>query len=411
MKSMSEISGGSNNWLGFSLSQNMKIEDATLPSAPVSPSPAVPTGYALSPSFLSPHSSMCSFGGHSLSTDHSRISGSGFQYPVMPLKSDGSLCIMEAFSRSHPQASPKLEDFLTIGGTHNPQHQHSYGDGERETMPLSLDNIYYHPMGDLGGVGGLCLRNWVAGGGGGGSGGGREDYEQTIGNNDGVPASVVMGCGGGELLQSLSLSMSPGSQSSCVTTAPSNQHISASNEIVTVDTGKKRGLERGGQKPTVHRKSIDTFGQRTSQYRGVTRLQFSSCIHRRSIIRSFVIPFCLDCAAGELPAGVGRNEEHEPPRVRCSSPKDLVGTEPVNMGHLSDQHEPAGGPHFSNPSSLASSREGSPERMGPGPGFGKQPLGWKLIDHPPGPIGSTWIPAAVPVSLPNYPVFKAWGNV
>ncbi|KAK4744818.1 hypothetical protein SAY87_011130 [Trapa incisa] len=595
MKSMSEISGGSNNWLGFSLSQNMKIEDATLPSAPVSPSPAVPTGYALSPSFLSPHSSMCSFGGHSLSTDHSRISGSGFQYPVMPLKSDGSLCIMEAFSRSHPQASPKLEDFLTIGGTHNPQHQHSYGDAERETMPLSLDNIYYHPMGDLGGVSGLCLRNWVAGGG----GGGREDYEQTIGDNDGVQASVVMECGGGELLQSLSLSMSPGSQSSCVTTAPSNQHISASNEIVTVDTGKKRGLERGGQKPTVHRKSIDTFGQRTSQYRGVTRHRWTgryeahlwdnSCKKEGQTRKgrqvylggydmeekaaraydlaalkywgpSTHINFPLENYQQELEEmknmsrqeyvahlrrkssgfsrgasmyrGVTRHHQHgrwqarigrvagnkdlylgtfstqeeaaeaydiaaikfrgvnavtnfditrydverimasntllsgelarrvkeiEPQtnfevatdygqvfnaecnnsintasdwKMSLSNPhqqnqqgngclrgpfamvvQDLVGTEPVNMGHLSDQHEPAGGPHFSNPSSLASSREGSPERMGPGPGFGKQPLGSKLIDHPPGPIGSTWIPAAVPVSLPNYPVFKAWGNV
>lgn len=113
MKSMSEISGG-NNWLGFSLSPHMKME-AVVTSAPVSSSP-VPTGYVLS-SFLSPHNGMCSYGGESISTD-SGISGEGFQYSVvaaaappplsvMPLKSDGSLCIMEALSRSHPQGTIK----------------------------------------------------------------------------------------------------------------------------------------------------------------------------------------------------------------------------------------------------------------------------------------------------------------
>ncbi|CAL5356222.1 unnamed protein product [Camellia sinensis] len=35
--------------------------------------------------------------------------------------------------------------------------------------------------------------------------------------------------------------------------------------------GKKRGSEKLDQKQVVHRKSIDAFGQRTSQYRGVTR--------------------------------------------------------------------------------------------------------------------------------------------
>lgn len=156
-----------------------------------------------------------------------------------------------------PSSAPlKLEDFLTIGGAHqHHQHHHGYG-AEREAMPLSLDAVYYPPMGELGGDG-LYLRNWVTAG---------MDYEQSVENNG---ASAVIRCGGE--LQSLSLSMSPRSQSSCVSTVPSTQQISASNEIVAVDTGKKRGLDRAGQKQTVHRKSIDTFGQRTSQYRGVTR--------------------------------------------------------------------------------------------------------------------------------------------
>ncbi|KAK1396708.1 hypothetical protein POM88_006571 [Heracleum sosnowskyi] len=39
---------------------------------------------------------------------------------------------------------------------------------------------------------------------------------------------------------------------------------------LAMDT-KKRGSGKVDQKQIVHRKSIDTFGQRTSQYRGVTR--------------------------------------------------------------------------------------------------------------------------------------------
>lgn len=76
--------------------------------------------------------------------------------------------------------------------------------------------------------------------------------------------------GGGSMgygdLKSLTLSMSPGSQSSCV--APVMAH-----ECMAIVETKKRGVEKVDQqqKQIVHRKSIDTFGQRTSQYRGVTR--------------------------------------------------------------------------------------------------------------------------------------------
>ena len=67
---------------------------------------------------------------------------------------------------------------------------------------------------------------------------------------------------------SLSMTMSPSSQSSCVT---ATQHASpALADCSAMDT-KKRGHEKLDQKQIVHRKSLDTFGQRTSQYRGVTR--------------------------------------------------------------------------------------------------------------------------------------------
>ncbi|KAI5386343.1 variant 2, ribonucleotide-diphosphate reductase subunit rnr1 [Lathyrus oleraceus] len=63
----------------------------------------------------------------------------------MPLKSDGSLCIMEALGRSQSQvmvssSSPKLEDFLggATMGTHD-----DYGSHERDAaMALSLDTSF-----------------------------------------------------------------------------------------------------------------------------------------------------------------------------------------------------------------------------------------------------------------------------
>jgi len=76
------------------------------------------------------------------------------------------------------------------------------------------------------------------------------------GNKSGSTGSITYGD-----LHSLNLSVSPTRQSSCVTGSPA-----------ITDT-KKRGLEMvdQNQKQIAHRKSVDTFGQRTSQYRGVTR--------------------------------------------------------------------------------------------------------------------------------------------
>ncbi|XAR62001.1 hypothetical protein NMG60_11016570 [Bertholletia excelsa] len=292
-------SSNNNNWLGFSLSPHMKMEVAL--DSHHHPhhhynhqSQPPPT------SFYLPQNApqICYENG-------------GFHTPlsVMPLKSDGSLCIMEALTRSQPDgiapnSSPKLEDFL--GGATMAVH-------EREAMALSLDSMlyhqsveqdethrqhsldllqepfrqqqsqdievqkypYYHSLpcnnglyqthpeeeskvpGDTQIDGPMsCLKNWAAAG---------QFSEQSMAA--GVADNAVGGgsgsAGAGDL-QPLSLSMSPGSQSSCVT-AP--MQIS---ECATMDT-KKRGNEKMAHKQPVHRKSIDTFGQRTSQYRGVTR--------------------------------------------------------------------------------------------------------------------------------------------
>ncbi|XP_009769995.1 AP2-like ethylene-responsive transcription factor ANT isoform X1 [Nicotiana sylvestris] len=244
-------------------------------------------------------------------------------YSVMPLKSDGSLCIMKAFNRSQqPQgmasSTPKLEDFFGDAsiGTHH------YEDCNRGGMAHSLDNnIYYNqhqenetsnsqdflnhfqdnsrqqqqqhypdfsaflghelyhpteqgktecnphvptmPVDEMSG-----MNNWVS-----------RNYQNP---NAHALEQNMIGCmadNGGESgssgamtygdFKSLSLSMSPGSQSSCVT---GTQQISPTvADCIAMETKKRGPAKVENQKQIVHRKSIDTFGQRTSQYRGVTR--------------------------------------------------------------------------------------------------------------------------------------------
>ncbi|CAA3022532.1 AP2-like ethylene-responsive transcription factor ANT [Olea europaea subsp. europaea] len=196
-----------------------------------------------------------------------------------------------------PNSSPKLEDFL--GGA-----SHDYGSHEKGTMVLSLDSMFYsqvpfrqqqhHQYYSGLQCNGMyqrideeqpketqlvdcntqlpptsedeipCLKTWVD----------HHPLAQQV-NGCMVEDRDVSGpstCGGDGMgcgdLQSLSLSMSPNSQSSCVTA--SRQISPTETHCIALGT-KKRGSEKVAQKQTVHRKSLDTFGQRTSQYRGVTR--------------------------------------------------------------------------------------------------------------------------------------------
>ncbi|ERN18538.1 hypothetical protein AMTR_s00065p00077750 [Amborella trichopoda] len=309
-----------NNWLGFSLSPQLPLE-VQADAHQSQPATTVPTSF-----FLSPHlnpSGIC----YGVDAEHG---GYYSQMSSMPLKSDGSLCIMEALSRSHPEgmvpsSSPKLEDFM---GTQQYSH-------DRESMALSLDsNVYFqqnphhentrnamnlqhlrnvqfhHPSfqplqgaicSTMGGPvmyqsppleeqaketpllencslqlptmaeDGLSgLKSWV-----------RhfttaspmDHQKMNMGgdeNGNGSVSSTMNPIGYGDL-QSLSLSMSPGSQSSCVTAPPQQM---ANNGVVECSVAMDSRKRAGGklvQKQPVHRKSIETFGQRTSQYRGVTR--------------------------------------------------------------------------------------------------------------------------------------------
>ncbi|KAE8704843.1 AP2-like ethylene-responsive transcription factor PLT1 [Hibiscus syriacus] len=316
MKSMSNDDNNSNtNWLGFSLSPNMKMEvsnqeahryaqSASASVAAAGATTAVPSSFFQSPSHLN----------YGLYYGVEGENGGWYShFPAMPLKSDGSLCLMEALGRFFGGATM---------GTHH------YESSDRETMALSLDSMYYHHQNpgqehnnqncldhlqqssrqlhhqqqleaqqqypyyygyrnqemllgeeaketqvtdcnlqaptvtDDGAPG---MKDWVS-----------RNYstehamhKKMIGCMGDNGAEWLYCCNSIWRLQPLSLSMSPGSQSSCVT---GSQQISpsATDYAVSMET-KKRGPEKVDQKQIIHRKSIDTFGQRSSQYRGVTR--------------------------------------------------------------------------------------------------------------------------------------------
>lgn len=226
-----------------------------------------------------------------------------------------------------PNSSPKLEDFL--GGAS--MGAHDYGTQQREAMALSLDSMYYNDNAEAeqhyysgipfpgtyqtqmeedsskqthiaGSDSHQMNQNWVT-----------RQYsaahhalnQQHMSNNNmvhhdngGGSGSVNGGMHCGDL-QSLTLSMSPGSQSSCVT-AP-RQISPTETECIAMET-KKRGSGKISQtKQPVHRKSIDTFGQRTSQYRGVTRFKLSldvlnfftfPCVAQNCLFVFFVLNVC-----------------------------------------------------------------------------------------------------------------------
>ncbi|CAO2817730.1 unnamed protein product [Amaranthus hypochondriacus] len=179
---------------------------------------------------------------------------------VMPLKSDGSLCItpMDAFHRSHsqPADAPKLENFLGIS------LDSIYKEEEQQQLESYISALSYQGFSSQDDL----LKNFMRY-----HNGYVVNDELLMGNHQNIVSSGnnnTVPQNGGDL-QSLSLTMSPNSQSSCVSVAPTannnNNHVSA------MET-KKRGFGKMVNcKETVHRKSIDTFGQRTSQFRGVTK--------------------------------------------------------------------------------------------------------------------------------------------
>jgi len=75
--------------------------------------------------------------------------------------------------------------------------------------------------------------------------------------SDVKPSTEANGCN----FQSLSLTMSPTVQNG----------VGAISSVQALEDNRKRAMAKSHAREPVPRKSIDTFGQRTSQYRGVTR--------------------------------------------------------------------------------------------------------------------------------------------
>ncbi|KAG5008901.1 hypothetical protein JHK87_017416 [Glycine soja] len=251
------------NWLGFSLTPHLRIDEE----------------------FERENQERGAGGGggyhHPSPSSHPHLS-------VMPLRSDGSLCVADSFSHSAAsqewrydsaigggnsnEKGPKLEDFL--GGYSNSptkvfcqDTQHDQNQSQNNVSKInvnvapsfctnaeietgeSLANPYphqsFHAYNDnshaLIPTNGM-YKSWLA---------------QTQFSSDGKPSTEANGCN----FQSLSLSMSPGMQNG----------VGAISSVQVSEDSRKRVMAKSHAREPVPRKSIDTFGQRTSQYRGVTR--------------------------------------------------------------------------------------------------------------------------------------------
>ncbi|TMW88766.1 hypothetical protein EJD97_018135 [Solanum chilense] len=311
-----------NNWLGFSLSPHINSLEGPLTDHHHSTQPGSSSDVQSSvPIRFSP--THLNYPAMYYEGDNATLFSS---LSAMPLKSDGSLCIMKGFNRSQqPQgmvsSTPKLEDFFGDAA----MGSHHYEGCNRGGMAHSLHNIYYNQHQDnetsnsqdflshiqentrhqqqqqnypdfsvfrghevyhsteqgktecsnlqvptMTGDEMSGMNNWVS-----------RNYQNQTGHaleqnmigcmaDNGAESGSVGAMTYGDF-KSLSLSMSPGSQSSCVTGTQTQQISPTLTDCIAIET-KKRGSEKANnQKQIVHRKSIDTFGQRTSQYRGVTR--------------------------------------------------------------------------------------------------------------------------------------------
>ncbi|KAK7406423.1 hypothetical protein VNO78_08047 [Psophocarpus tetragonolobus] len=152
--------------------------------------------------------------------------GTSSSLAMMPLKSNASLYGIEALNRSQAQGS---------------KHQ----------LPCIAED-------EIPGLKSWFSRDFPA------SHAQESSMSVPVENNRGESRSIASITYGD--LHSLNMSATPTSRSSWVTSS------SALTDNLATDTKKRRfEMVDHNQKQIVHRKSIDTFGQRTSQYRGVTR--------------------------------------------------------------------------------------------------------------------------------------------
>ncbi|KAL9157092.1 hypothetical protein ABFS82_09G122600 [Erythranthe guttata] len=238
-------------------------------------------------------------------TPHLRIGGDGDQddaaaaaaveadnnggFPVDVIRSDGSFSLFDSNhywrydngmnGPSPSEEAPKFEDFLGCCYSNSPPPNDARPAGEinmnappsfmcdgvdRTTEDFIANNhpsLFFHPY-QYSIVPTANPHAAVYGGAGGGGAPAPADFKSwSLQQTDHKPAvDTFRRCD----FQGLSLTVSPSSQTDIV--------VGAAPPHVAAD-GKKRVAPKfsSGVKEAVPRKSIDTFGQRTSQFRGVTR--------------------------------------------------------------------------------------------------------------------------------------------
>ncbi|XP_052182766.1 AP2-like ethylene-responsive transcription factor AIL1 [Diospyros lotus] len=193
----------------------------------------------------------------------------------MPLRSDGSLCLVDSFrppflahewnkyeNMAMEKPNPKFEDFLGCDGSK------LYCDSQQGRINVNAPPNFYSPNGEIEEIQpydfgenpqAIMAANQL------------QSCDPNSGDGDAmfhVPFDGATSAAGfkswlrgapfaGEKSSALSLAMTPSSQP-------------AASPSPAADGRKRLAMKSAGREP-VPRKSIDTFGQRTSQYRGVTR--------------------------------------------------------------------------------------------------------------------------------------------
>ncbi|RYQ88780.1 hypothetical protein Ahy_B09g095772 isoform D [Arachis hypogaea] len=241
-----------------------------------------------------------------------RGNGGSYPPPVMPLRSDGSLCVADSFSRSAAphewryenamgsgnsnEEGPKLEDFLGCYSNPSPlaetkafcqqnRNQNQQNNFSKINMNVetssslfqsfnpyndsrSNHNHHHHHHHALIAGNGVYKSSWLAQTCCSSSSSAEANQNSSNNNNNNGECNF----------QSLSLTMSPSSvqqqqqNGGVVVVSGMNHQVVLHNQHNQVDDDtRKRSIAKSQGREPVPRKSIDTFGQRTSQYRGVTR--------------------------------------------------------------------------------------------------------------------------------------------
>ncbi|MED6123907.1 hypothetical protein PIB30_054040 [Stylosanthes scabra] len=225
----------------------------------------------------------------------------------MPLRSDGSLCVADStFTHSEwryengigggsssNEEGPKLEDFLGCYSSSNPEtkafsQQNNFSkinmnvapsgyvttnnnttETETSSSLFHTFNHHHHHHHALIPGNGVYKTSWLAQTCCSSSSSAEANQNQNSSSNNNN--------NGGCNFQTLSLTMSPsnvqqqqnGGMVMVVGGGINNQQVLHHNQVD--DESRKRSIVKSQGREPVPRKSIDTFGQRTSQYRGVTR--------------------------------------------------------------------------------------------------------------------------------------------